>query len=316
MLTVQAGEEVTQQLYNFEDKGERRVSLRPEMTPSLARMVMARGKSLTLPVKWFSIPQVLSSLSVVNLPLTGRTSVLEVRADDAREASRALPGPTMSLRVLPTHSPLLQWNMDIWGVPGIEAEAELLSAIVTFFKKVGITSQDVGIKVNSRAVLSEVLTAMGVPADKFAATCVLVDKLEKVKLDDIRGEMQELGLTDEIITKLVATLSIKDLDALEQTLGNDSKALAQVTRVLGMMLCGVLTPLLAEAAHGVRGGLRVQRLAHLRRLCGPRTRILYCECRPAIPLLELGADGSAGGRVRRFRPQGRAPCDLWRRAIR
>ena len=52
-----AGEEVTQQLYNFEDKGERRVALRPEMTPSLARMVLAKGKSLALPVKWFSLPQ-------------------------------------------------------------------------------------------------------------------------------------------------------------------------------------------------------------------------------------------------------------------
>lgn len=52
-----AGEEVTQQLYNFEDKGGRRVALRPEMTPSLARMVMAKGKGLTLPVKWFSLPQ-------------------------------------------------------------------------------------------------------------------------------------------------------------------------------------------------------------------------------------------------------------------
>ncbi|EKX55561.1 histidyl-tRNA synthetase [Guillardia theta CCMP2712] len=193
-----AGEEVTQQLYNFEDKGERRVSLRPEMTPSLARMVMARGKSLTLPVKWFSIPQCWRYERMTR----GRR----------REH--------------------YQWNMDIWGVPGIEAEAELLSAIVTFFKRVGITSQDVGIKVNSRAVLSEVLTAMGVPADKFAATCVLVDKLEKVKLDDIRGEMQELGLTDEIITKLVATLSIKDLDALEQTLGNGSKALAQLKQLM------------------------------------------------------------------------------------
>ena len=70
--------------------------------------------------------------------------------------------------------------MDIWGIPGIEAEAELLSAIVHFFKSVGITHQDVGIKVNSRQVLAEVLTKMGVPPDKFAATCVLVDKLEKV----------------------------------------------------------------------------------------------------------------------------------------
>lgn len=74
-----------------------------------------------------------------------------------------------------------QWNMDIWGVDGIEAEAELLSAMVTFFKRVGLTSDDVGIKVNSRGVIGEVLTELGVPEEKFAATCVLVDKLEKVR---------------------------------------------------------------------------------------------------------------------------------------
>lgn len=52
-----AGEEITQQLYNFKDKGGRQLSLRPEMTPSLARMVLAKGKSIQLPLKWCSIPQ-------------------------------------------------------------------------------------------------------------------------------------------------------------------------------------------------------------------------------------------------------------------
>ena len=73
-----------------------------------------------------------------------------------------------------------QWNMDMWGVSGTEAEAELLGAITTFFTRVGVTSKDVGIKINSRAVLQEVTRKMGVPDDKFAATCVLVDKLDKV----------------------------------------------------------------------------------------------------------------------------------------
>lgn len=107
-----------------------------------------------------------------------------------------------------------QWNMDVWGVAGVEAEAELLAAITTFFKRVGLTSKDVGqyiwiersccvvlscrhltevwcpsisrtgIKVNSRGVLGEVLAALGVPESKFAATCVLVDKLEKVRSID------------------------------------------------------------------------------------------------------------------------------------
>jgi len=181
-----AGEEVTQQLYNFEDKGERRVALRPEMTPSLARMVMAKGKSLSLPVKWFSLPQCWRYERMTR----GRR----------REH--------------------FQWNMDIWGVPGIEAEAELLSAITTFFTRVGISSADVGIKVNSRAVLAEVLSKLGVPEDKFAATCVLVDKLEKVDIAAIKGDMEELGLTEEIINKLLETIAIKDLAVLESVLGD------------------------------------------------------------------------------------------------
>ena len=118
LYTRKAGEEVTQQLYNFIDKGDRNVALRPEMTPSLARMVMAKKGGLSLPLKWFSIPQCWRYERMTR----GRR----------REH--------------------YQWNMDIWGVDGIEAEAELLSAMVMFFKKVGLTSEDVGIKVNSRCV--------------------------------------------------------------------------------------------------------------------------------------------------------------------
>mmetsp|Transcript_848 Transcript_848/g.1801 ORF Transcript_848/g.1801 Transcript_848/m.1801 type:complete len:272 (+) Transcript_848:306-1121(+) len=140
LYTRKAGEEVTQQLYNFEDKGERRVALRPEMTPSLARMVMAKKGGLPLPLKWFSIPQCWRYERMTR----GRR----------REH--------------------FQWNMDIWGVEGEEADAELLSAMVTFFESVGLTSEDVGIKVNSRLVIGEVLTELGIPPEKFAATCVLV----------------------------------------------------------------------------------------------------------------------------------------------
>lgn len=142
-----AGEEVTQQLYNFVDKGGREVSLRPEMTPSLARMVMAKKGGLNLPLKWFSIPQCWRYERMTR----GRR----------REH--------------------YQWNMDVWGVNGVEVEAELISAMVTFFKRVGLSSEDVGIKVNSRNVIGEVLRELGVPEEKFAATCVLVDKLEKVR---------------------------------------------------------------------------------------------------------------------------------------
>ncbi|KAJ1477774.1 hypothetical protein T484DRAFT_1630777, partial [Baffinella frigidus] len=190
-----AGEEVTQQLYNFLDKGDRRVALRPEMTPSLARMVMSKGKSVSLPVKWFSIPQCWRYERMTR----GRR----------REH--------------------YQWNMDIWGVSGVEAEAELLSAMVTFFQRLGLTPADVGIKVNSRGVLAEVLRAMGVPDDKFAATCVLVDKLEKMVGG--RSDMEALGLTDVVVERLLETLKLRDISALKAAVGDDSQAVQELEQL-------------------------------------------------------------------------------------
>mmetsp|Transcript_61852 Transcript_61852/g.182629 ORF Transcript_61852/g.182629 Transcript_61852/m.182629 type:complete len:532 (-) Transcript_61852:120-1715(-) len=194
LYTRKAGEEVTEQLYNFEDKGERRVALRPEMTPSLARMVMAKKGGLTLPLKWFSLPQCWRYERMTR----GRR----------REH--------------------YQWNMDVWGVKGVEAEAELLAAMVTFFERVGITSEDVGIKVNSRGVIGEVLTELGVPEEKFAATCVLVDKLEKVPIDAIQDDLEDLGLTREVVEKLTSTMTATSLDDIASSLPSDSEGIAEL----------------------------------------------------------------------------------------
>lgn len=201
LYTRKAGEEVTQQLYNFVDKGKRSVSLRPEMTPSLARMVMAKKGGLPLPLKWFSIPQCWRYERMTR----GRR----------REH--------------------YQWNMDIWGVEGVSAEADLLSAMVMFFKNVGLTSDDVGIKLNSRLVIAEVLTELGIPENKFAATCVLVDKLDKVPLDAIQGDLEELGLDRSVVEKLTAVLTNKSIEGLEATLGADSEAIKELKGL--MTLC-------------------------------------------------------------------------------
>lgn len=197
LYTRKAGEEVTQQLYNFEDKGGRRVALRPEMTPSLARMVLQQ-RNLPMPLKWFSIPQCWRYERMTR----GRR----------REH--------------------FQWNMDVWGVTGVQAEAELVKAMVQFFENVGLTSEDVGIKVNSRLVIAEVLTELGIPPEKFAATCVLVDKLEKVPIDAIQDELTALGLDRSVVEKLLEVLSSQSLDALEETLGSESPAVVQLKEFL------------------------------------------------------------------------------------
>jgi len=200
LYTRKAGEEVTEQLYNFVDKSNRAVALRPEMTPSLARMVLAKKGGLNLPLKWFSIPQCWRYERMTR----GRR----------REH--------------------YQWNMDIWGIEGVEAEAELLSAMVNFFEAVGLTSKDVGIKVNSRMVIGEVLSELGIPEDKFAATCVLIDKLEKVPLDAIQTNIEELGLSRSIVEKLTSVLTNNSIEAIAEVLGTESIAVKKLQKLMSL----------------------------------------------------------------------------------
>ena len=192
-----AGEEITGQLYNFEDKGGRRVALRPEMTPSLARLVLQKGRSLSLPLKWFSIPQCWRY----------------ERTTRGRKREH------------------YQWNMDIIGIPDVTAEVELLTVIATFFERVGITSDDVVLRVSSRKVLQGVLEELGVSDAHFAPVCVLVDKLEKMPREAIESDMRELGLTDAMVDRIVETLSLRSLDGLESVLGADHAALAELRRL-------------------------------------------------------------------------------------
>ena len=79
-----------------------------------------------------------------------------------------------------------------------------------------------GIKVNSRGVLAEVLAALGVPTSKFAATCVLVDKLEKVPIDAIQNDLTALGLEQSVVLRLLEVIKSKDIAALEAEIGADS----------------------------------------------------------------------------------------------
>jgi len=124
--------------------------------------------------------------------------------------------------------------MDIWGVDGVEVEAELLSAMVDFFERVGLSAEDVGIKVNSRLVISEVLAELGIPEEKFAATCVLVDKLEKVPIDAIQDDLTELGLDRSVVEKLTTVLTNKSIESIASVLGPDSEAVQQLSKLMAL----------------------------------------------------------------------------------
>ena len=200
LYTRKAGEEITQQLYNFEDKGGRKVALRPEMTPSLARMVMERAGALALPIKWYSIPQC--------------WRYERTQRGRGREH--------------------YQWNVDIWGMDGVEADAELLSVLVQFFQSVGLGSADLVIRVSSRKVLEEVLGSLGISGDIFAQTCIIVDKMDKLPADKIEAQLSDLGLQSSSISTIQSVLSINDLSSLASALGGDSAAVGELNTLFAL----------------------------------------------------------------------------------
>ena len=200
LYTRKAGEEIVGQLYNFEDKGGRKVALRPEMTPSLARMVMARAGALALPIKWYSIPQC--------------WRYERTQRGRGREH--------------------YQWNVDIWGMNGIEADAELLSVLVQFFNSVGLSSEDLVIRISSRKVIEEVLGSLGLEGEIFAQTCVIVDKMDKLPEDVIEAQLSDLGLSSESISTIRSVLGITDLESLSSALSSDSEALIELQSLFSL----------------------------------------------------------------------------------
>ncbi|EKX36759.1 hypothetical protein GUITHDRAFT_165656 [Guillardia theta CCMP2712] len=185
LYTRKSGEEITGQMYNFVDKDGYNVTLRPEMTPSLARMVISREKELFFPLKWFSIPQCWRFENVQR----GRK----------REH--------------------YQWNMDIVGVKNVAAEAELIAATVSLFQSLGLGSGDVGIKVNSRKILNSALKIMDVPDENFSSICIILDKIDKIGRDRVVEDLESAhSLQHDCSLNIVKIASCTSLESLEETI--------------------------------------------------------------------------------------------------
>src|SRR3982751_3021951 len=153
LYTRKSGEEIVGQLYNFEDKGGRAVALRPEMTPSFARMVSARANALRKPLRWFSLPQLF-------------------------RYERAQRGR------LREH---FQLNVDIIGEADITADAELVAVAIEIMRGCGLTHEDVRARVSDRRLLRAMLAALGVGDEQVAAVFGIVDKIERQPRDVSRA---------------------------------------------------------------------------------------------------------------------------------
>src|SRR5438034_9448762 len=146
IYTQKSGEEIVEQLYAFEDKGGRKVALRPEMTPTLARMVGARAQALKKPIRWFAIPQLF------------------------RYERQQRGG-------LREH---FQLNMDIIGEAGPAADAEVMAAALDIMRAFGLDSADVRLRVSDRRiVVAQLEREHGVREEEIAGVLAALAQFER-----------------------------------------------------------------------------------------------------------------------------------------
>src|SRR5881397_398977 len=159
LYVEKSGEELVQQLYTFEDRGGRKVALRPEMTPTLARMVGARAQALKKPIRWFSIPQLFRY--------------------ERQQRGR-----------LREH---FQLNMDIIGEASPLADAELIAAAIDIMRAFGLRATDVQTRVSDRRVLKSLLMSRGVTEAQLATAFAVIDRSERVPKNVLEEMLRETG---------------------------------------------------------------------------------------------------------------------------
>lgn len=191
LLKRKAGEEIVDQIYTFLDKSGRELALRPEMTPTLARMVAARQTGLIFPLKWFTIAQCFRY----------------ERMTRGRKREH------------------YQWNLDIVGEPSVSAETEIIAAAVDALYRMGLTPTDFRVHFNSRRLIGDLLTALGIPEARHAGIFLVLDKRGKISDEDMRVMLVAGGLEEPDVSAVFRLFDVNSLDQASHLLPGSSEAL-------------------------------------------------------------------------------------------
>jgi histidyl-tRNA synthetase len=197
LYTRKSGDEIVGQLYNCEDKGGRHVALRPEMTPTVARMVAARANALRKPVRWFTIPQLFRY--------------------ERQQKGR-----------LREH---YQLNVDIFGEADVSADAEVLAVAIEIMRALGLGPDAVRARVSDRRLLNALLKAAGVAEEQLPATYAVIDKIERTPLAQSHQRLVDAGLSGDLpatVTTLVT--ESRTLDALRSMFPHDPRVAEHLDR--------------------------------------------------------------------------------------
>ena len=178
LFTKKSGQEIVGQLYNFTDKGDRAVALRPEMTPTLARLVTARHKDFKKPLKWFSVPQVFRY--------------------ERQQKGR-----------LREH---YQLNCDIIGEAGLEADVELIALVIDVLRAFGLTEKDFVVRLSDRQFWTDFMDAKSVPEDQRYAFIQAIDKSER---EPREKTAEKLGPLAEEVFAILADPLVRPSERLD-----------------------------------------------------------------------------------------------------
>jgi histidyl-tRNA synthetase len=184
LYTAKSGDEIVGQLYNFRDKGDREVALRPEMTPSLARMVAARSGQLKKPIRWFSIPQLFRY--------------------ERQQRGR-----------LREH---FQLNCDLIGEAGPLADAEIIALAIDVMREFGLTSNDIRVRLSDRRLLNQLLYSLDLTEVQVAAIYGWLDKQGRITNAGNLQRLNDLKIDPDIIAFLNAACEVKDITKLKRVL--------------------------------------------------------------------------------------------------
>jgi len=192
LYTAKSGAEIVGQLYNFVDKGEREVALRPEMTPTLARVVAARANGLRKPIRWYSIPQLFRY--------------------ERQQRGR-----------LREH---FQLNCDLIGEPGPLGDAEIIALAIDIMRAFGLGPQDVRIRLSDRRVLNALLQDLKVPAAQLPMAYQALDKLGRRDYAELRRQVIADGMDAGVLDQLESLKNVRTWEQFLQAKGSHAGAIA------------------------------------------------------------------------------------------
>jgi histidyl-tRNA synthetase len=222
LYTAKSGDEIVGQLYTFTDRGEREVALRPEMTPTLARMVAARANGLKKPIRWFSIPQLFRY--------------------ERQQRGR-----------LREH---FQLNADLLGEPGPLGDAEIIALAVDSVRAFGLGPTDFRVRLSDRRLLTALLRALGLDEARTAVVYQVLDKLGRVPEAVSVERLGEAGLATDQIDRVLALARVRRWAELERSAADLDEGLgagAPLRRTIGALEAMGLGPYLDLDLGIVRG---------------------------------------------------------------